>query len=139
MSKGIIFVIIIVVVALGVWAFTSKTATAPQNGMQMPPAVNQQMPTAPAVKEFIVTGSSFSFAPNTLAVKKGDRVRIVFKNAEGFHDWKLDEFGVATKQLKVGESETIEFIADKAGTFEYYCSVGKHRAMGMKGILTVTE
>ena len=55
------------------------------------------------------------------------------------HDWKVDEFAVATKILSVGEEETIEFVASKAGTFEYYCSVGSHRANGMKGSLTITE
>src|SRR3989344_3583974 len=53
------------------------------------------------------------------------------------HNFRLDEFGVATKVLKAGESETITFVADKIGEFEYYCSVGTHRAMGMIGKLIV--
>lgn len=101
--------------------------------------VGTTMEAGPEVKEFTVTGGNFKFAPNTLSVKKGDKVRIVFKNAEGFHDFKIDEFNVATKQIQGGAEETVEFTADKAGSFEYYCSVGKHRAMGMKGTLTVTE
>jgi nitrosocyanin len=92
-----------------------------------------------AVKEFTVTGDNFAFAPNTMTVKKGDTVKVTFKNAEGFHDFKLDEFGVSTKQIGANTSETVTFVADKAGSFEYYCSVGQHRAMGMKGTLTVTE
>ena len=60
-------------------------------------------------------------------------------NQQGQHDWRLDEFNAATKVLKTGEEETIEFIANKTGQFEYYCSVGTHRQMGMKGTLTVTE
>ena len=32
---------------------------------------------------------------------------------------------------------TAEFTADKVGSFEYYCSVGSHRSMGMKGVLKV--
>jgi nitrite reductase (NO-forming) len=93
-----------------------------------------------AIKEFTVTGSSFAFAPGTMTVKKGETVRIVFTNSGGMHDWVLDEFaGARTKILKAGETETIEFVADKVGTFEYYCSVGQHRAAGMKGAFTVTE
>jgi plastocyanin len=72
-----------------------------------------------------------------MSVKKGDTVKITFKNTGGFHDLKIDEFKVATKQLQGGASEVVTFVADKAGTFEYYCSVGNHRAMGMKGTLTV--
>jgi Plastocyanin len=86
------------------------------------------------VKDFTVDGTSFSFAPKTMEVKVGDMVRITFINKEGFHDLVIDEFvGAKTKQLKAGESETITFVADKAGTFEYYCSVGAHRAQGMVG------
>jgi len=49
----------------------------------------------------------------------------------------IDEFGVATKQAQSPDTEVLEFTADKAGSFEYYCSVGTHRAMGMKGTLKV--
>ncbi len=93
----------------------------------------------PTVREFAVTGNNFAFSETSLTVKKGDTVRIVFTNAEGFHDWKIDEFNAATQKLSAGASETIEFVADTAGSFEYYCSVGSHRAMGMKGTLVVEE
>lgn len=88
-------------------------------------------------KTFTVTGSNFAFSPSTMTVNKGDKVTIVFKNSGGFHDLKIDEFNVATAQIQGGAEETVSFIADKTGTFEYYCSVGTHRQMGMKGTLTV--
>jgi cytochrome c oxidase subunit 2 len=72
-----------------------------------------------------------------IKVKKGDKVKITFQNSEGFHDWVVSEFGAATKQTKAPTTEVIEFVADKTGNFEYYCSVGKHREMGMKGTLVV--
>ncbi len=69
-----------------------------------------------------------------LKVKQDDKVRVVFTNEEGFHDFVIDEFeGTRTQQLQAGNTETIEFVADKKGTFEYYCSVGQHRANGMYG------
>jgi plastocyanin len=55
----------------------------------------------------------------------------------GTHDFKIDEFNVATNQIPAGSSEIVEFVADKSGSFEYYCSVGRHREMGMKGTLVV--
>lgn len=91
----------------------------------------------PAVKEFTVIGSSYLFDPSTITVNHGDKVKITFKNSGGMHDWRIDELGVATKKIKAGEEEVLEFTADKAGTFEYYCSVGEHRAKGMKGTLIV--
>lgn len=90
-----------------------------------------------SVKEFVVDGSNFKFSVAEIKVNKGDKVRIVFNNVEGFHDWVVDEFNVRTQKLQAGKSETIEFVADKFGTFEYYCSVGSHRQMGMVGNLIV--
>lgn len=100
---------------------TSTPAQSPQN----------------LVKEFIITGSNFKFDIKEIKVKKGDRIRIVLKNAGAFHDWVIDEFNAKTKQIKTGEQDTIEFVADKTGQFQYYCSVGTHRQMGMWGTLIV--
>ena len=72
-----------------------------------------------------------------MSVNKGDTVKITVKNVNGTHDFKIDEFNVSTRTLNTGETQTITFVADKAGTFEYYCSVGNHRAMGMVGTLIV--
>lgn len=92
---------------------------------------------AKADDTFEVTGTNFSFTPSEMKVKKGDVVKIVFKNASGFHDFAIDEYQVRAPRIKGGDSYTFTFKADKAGTFEYYCSVGKHRDMGMKGNLIV--
>ena len=103
---------------------------------------NAQASGSENVKTFVISASHLRFYMNgvespELKVKEGDTVRIEFNNEEGFHDWVLDEFGAATAQIQVGKSETIEFIANKKGTFEYYCSVGKHRQNGMKGVFIV--
>ena len=89
------------------------------------------------IKEFTVFASNFKFSVNEIKVKKGDKVRIIFKNEGGTHDWVLDEFTAKTDRVQSGQSDTVEFVADKTGTFEYYCSVGSHRQMGMKGKLIV--
>lgn len=86
-----------------------------------------------------LTAANFKFGAPEIKVKKGDRVRIELKVVDGFHDWVVDEFNAKTAQVKAGEKTTVEFVADKAGTFEYYCSVGQHRANGMVGKLIVEE
>jgi len=91
------------------------------------------------VKIFNVTGQNFSFSIKEVTVQKGDRVKIVFASNEGFHDWVVDEFDAATSRVSVGQSTSIEFIADQVGTFEYYCSVGNHRQLGMVGKLIVED
>ncbi len=89
------------------------------------------------VQVFTVEASPFKFAPKSITVNQGDKVKIVFKNISGKHDLVIDEFDVKTDVLDAGGEETIEFVADKKGTFEFYCSVGNHRAMGMVGTLSV--
>lgn len=94
-------------------------------------------PVVAAEKSFTVVGENFSFSPNEIRVKKGDKVTITFHNNDGFHDFVLDEFSVKTSQIKSGDETVVEFTADKTGSFVYYCSVGAHRANGMWGTLIV--
>ena len=89
------------------------------------------------IKEFVIIGQNFSYMPSVITVKKGDKVKIVFQNVSGFHDLKIDEYGLTTKQEKSPSTGILEFTADKVGSFEYYCSVGTHKASGMKGTLVV--
>ena len=39
------------------------------------------------------------------------------------HNFNIDEFNVHTRDLGYFETQTISFIADKKGTFEYYCTI----------------
>ncbi|HEY4482716.1 MAG TPA: cupredoxin domain-containing protein [Candidatus Paceibacterota bacterium] len=140
MTKLIWIVVIAILVIGGIWYLSGFTTSSTSDAtVENQPITTQENPPAPVsgVKEFTVTGSNFAFSPSTITVNKGDTVKIIFNNDDGTHDWKVDKLGVATKKLGTGESETVEFVADKAGTFEYYCSVGQHRAMGMKGTLVV--
>lgn len=148
MNKTILIIGALVIVALGGFFILSggedesATVTPTPTPASVPTETPEGTATTPpssmgVVKEFSVTGTPFRFSLAEMKVNKGDTVRIVFKNEAGFHDWKIDEFNAATKQLKAGEQETIEFVANKTGSFEYYCSVGTHRQMGMKGKLIV--
>lgn len=91
----------------------------------------------PKTLTFNITGGSFYFAPNVLHAKKGDTIKIIFTNAGGMHNFVLDEFNVAIDPIQTGATSTVEFVASKTGTFEFYCSVGQHRKMGQKGTLIV--
>lgn len=95
--------------------------------------------TAETKKDIAIEARNFSFSLSSIRAKRGERVTLILKNTGGFHDLIIDEFGAATRRIRDGEEDTISFVAHKTGVFEYYCSVGNHRAMGMKGTLTVTE
>lgn len=151
MNKNIMVIGAVVVVVLvgGIMLFSNQGGAPNQpaagtEDQENVPVVNEpaQNETTPppaesAVKEFRVVGSPFKFSPNEIKVKQGDTVRIVFVNESGNHDWRIDEFNAATKVIKGGETDTVQFVVDKKGTFEFYCSVGTHRQMGMKGNLIV--
>lgn len=86
---------------------------------------------------FDVVGTDFAYDIKQIKVKKGDTVTINFRSKDGFHDWVLDEFDAATERINEGESDSVTFVADKTGTFQYYCSVMNHRGQGMVGYLVV--
>lgn len=88
-------------------------------------------------KEFTVDSFNFGYSMDEIRVNEGDTVTITLTNSDGFHDWVVDEFDAATETINEGETTTVTFVADTAGTYEYYCSVGNHRAQGMVGTLVV--
>jgi plastocyanin len=84
-----------------------------------------------------ITAQNYSFSKKEIKAKLGDKVKVTLTNNEGMHDFNIDEMKVNSGKLKAGDSKVVEFVASKKGTFEYYCSVGNHRAMGMVGKLIV--
>jgi hypothetical protein len=90
-------------------------------------------------------GKSLSSTEGTspsLIVSKGSIIQIHLINEEknqsnnpSKHNLNIDEFNVHIKDLNYFQSESATFLADKAGTFDYYCSVHP----GMMGTITVTE
>ena len=94
-------------------------------------------PEVAAVKEFKITANNFAFSPSTITVKKGDKVKLTVTSTDVDHGIAIKEYDINTKVNK-GKTETIEFTADKAGEFEFYCSVfcgSGHK--NMKGKLIV--
>ena len=82
-----------------------------------------------------VTGQSFSFSPKQIKVSKGTKVTINFTAKDVSHTFTLPDFNVDTGLVTPGTSKTVQFTADKTGTFEFYCT--PHKSMGMTGTLTV--
>lgn len=144
----VIGVVILLVVLVGAFFLSrnksSSTSQQPQVTTQQPTTEVKASPTsAPAmesnIKSFTVEAQNYSFSLKEIKVKKGDKVKIHLVNKGGFHDWVLDEFNAKTDRIQADQTADVEFTADKVGTFEYYCSVGNHRQMGMKGNLIVEE
>lgn len=78
----------------------------------------------------------------TITISKGNLVQIHLINEEknqpnypSQHNLNIDEFNVHTKDLSYFQTDTITFLADKTGTFSYYCSIHP----GMQGTITITD
>ncbi len=151
-KNSLIALVVILIIAAGIGIFVSQkkqkndsiTTTsvptltiAPTKSTISTEAGKMTPSVSSAENQIVVEGSNFKFNPSTITVKKGQKTKIVFKNVQGMHDFRVDELDISSNVIKTGQEESVEFTADKAGTFEYYCSVGQHRQMGMKGTLTV--
>lgn len=92
---------------------------------------------------FKAYGKDFKFLINDqenpdIIVKEGDTVTVQIKSNDDMpHDFVVDEFGAKSNTVSGGALTSVTFVADKKGTFKYFCSVGNHRAQGMEGNLIV--
>jgi plastocyanin len=136
MSKLLIGLVVLLIVGVGAFLFLSVSGSDDSTDVISGESDG-------GVKSFMMTGENFKFVMGGLdnpdiKVKKGDTVRIVLTSTQGLHDWVLDEFNAATAKVRETDDSTyVEFTANQVGTFEYYCSVGQHRANGMKGRFVV--
>lgn len=96
-------------------------APVPEPSVTPPlPAVQQPAP----VKEFNVEAKKFKFDPSTITVKQGDTVKlhVSVPADDTAHGLAIKEFDV-NANLEPGKTTTVEFTADKAGTFPFFCAV----------------
>ena len=154
--KTALGIIIIVILLGGGWYFYNQSNTAgsqyadammeenhesdtmmEEDGAMMEKDGGAMMEEGVNSVSFDVTGNNFAFSQTEIRVKKGDKVTINFTSTGGFHDWVVDQFFAATDRVNEGGSSSVTFVADETGSFEYYCSVGNHRAQGMVGTLIV--
>jgi len=79
----------------------------------------------------------FEFDPGTIEVNKGDTVTLNLTAVDVAHGLSIAQYGVNVK-AGVGETVSVTFVADKAGSFEMRCNVycGEGH-VDMKGTLLV--
>jgi len=80
-----------------------------------------QIAKSEAPREFQLTAQKFEFSPQTIKVKRGDRVKLTVTAVDAQHGFKLAVFQVEQK-LPKGQPVTVEFTADQAGSFPFQCS-----------------
>lgn len=146
-SYGLLIVSLFFSIILAVF-FVTKNKSTDQSMTKDQPSTPAIVTTIPAVSvtpdspmngQITIEAGSFYYKPNLITVKKGEKVKIILNSVTMMHDLNIDELGIKIPVTKTGNSASVEFTADKVGEFEYYCSVGQHRANGQVGKLIVTE
>lgn len=85
-----------------------------------------EVPPTGQVREFEISARSWEFSLKTIEVNAGDTIRL---KITGFDDGIGDGHGLAIlefgvdKVIRMGQTVTVDFVANKAGTFTFHCTV----------------
>jgi len=144
MNKKIIIAIILILLVGGLFYSYNLRREAGEESSESETNSKSVNPTSISaenadMKEFKVEEGDFYFKPEKITVRKDDKVKITFSNIDGddLHNFILDGYYLHTEDTKAHETSTLEFVADKTGTFNFFCSIGDHKDRGMIGTLTV--
>lgn len=146
MNKWILIgIVAIVIVAAGGFFVlntnkptTSTTPSETANPTTTPESESATTPSAMSENEITVEGGEFKFNPSEIIVKKGEKVKLTFKNTGKFpHNFTIADLNISTKTIQPGEEDSITFTPEKTGEFKFICSVGTHEEQGMTGTLIV--
>ena len=99
------------------------------------PAAAQEQ--APNRREFTMTARDYRFTPARLEVTQDDLVKVTVQSQDVAYSLTIDEYRVS-KRIPAGGSTTLEFRADRVGTFAFYSNMtSDSRHANMRGELIV--
>lgn len=80
-------------------------------------------PRLPSPKRtFSLAARRFAFTPQRIAVTEGDVVRIELRTIDIAHSLTIDGYRIS-KRVEPDHAVVLEFRAEHAGTFPFYCSL----------------
>ncbi|MCH7902569.1 cupredoxin domain-containing protein, partial [archaeon] len=137
-KSGIGFPILIIgaLAVFGIFVFVLFPMLTPEP--QDPGVVSsvEQNP-EPVLREITMVARQWAFEPGTITVNQGDEVKLTIESVDVAHGFALPDFGV-NEQLIPGQTTNIEFVADKKGSYRFFCNVvcGQGHS-SMSGLLIV--
>jgi cytochrome c oxidase subunit 2 len=63
------------------------------------------------------------WSPEVITVNKGDTVQLRITSPDVVHGFAIGGMGIDAGQILPGKVTTVQFVADKAGQFTFYCNV----------------
>ena len=104
------------------------------NGAAQTPAPTQ----TPAVTEIVLEATKYKYTPNKVEVPLNSVVRFKITAKDNDHGFEIDGHKETSTKIPKGETKTVEYKADKAGTISFKCSsfCGMGHG-GMKGQIVV--
>ena len=111
-----------------------------ETGVTVEYTISTIMGQTPPMAFIGVSGDINGVINPTLKANVGDRVIITIINGDPIeHDFVIPDLAVHSEHLTTqGQEVTVEFIADRPGSFKYICSVPGHEQIGMLGLLEVS-
>jgi heme/copper-type cytochrome/quinol oxidase subunit 2 len=92
---------------------------------------------APNRREFTVVARDYRFSPSRIEVAQNDLVKLTIQSEDVAYSLTIDEYRVS-KRVPAGGTTTLEFRADRTGSFSYYSNLtSDNRHAKMRGELVV--
>ena len=92
---------------------------------------------APNRREITLTARNYRFSPPRIEVAQDDLVKLTVQSEDNAYSVTIDEYRVS-RRVPAGGSTTLEFRADRAGTFAFYSNLtNDSRHAQMRGELVV--
>lgn len=79
-------------------------------------------PLAPEERTFRIDAHQFAYSPSELKVNAGDKVTLELASQDVVHGLYVDGYDVSV-EADPGQTATLSFTADKAGSFRFRCNV----------------
>lgn len=128
--------LILGVIGGGVWGYLAQPGGAPSAAASGTPVLFQLK--ADNMTFWGVGGSIDGVKDPTLTASVGDDVTIRMTNQDTMiHNLYVEGYDRQSPNINPGQTTSVTFVADKQGTFAYYCSIPGHREMGMQGSVVV--
>jgi heme/copper-type cytochrome/quinol oxidase subunit 2 len=92
---------------------------------------------APTRREFNLTARNYSFSPNRVEATQDDLIKLTVQSEDVAYGFAIDDYRLS-RRVPAGGTTTIEFRADRSGTFPFYSNLSNDaRHSQMRGQLVV--